>query len=92
MLHVACQTESHLHTACLKMCGDMKMHAYDSGLIHNHDLTREETINIGGKFAVIFTILDVDCDQSKDFASAAKQMSTLIDHAIVNCGGKPTVL
>ncbi|PIO67617.1 hypothetical protein TELCIR_10621 [Teladorsagia circumcincta] len=70
----------------------VEQHAYDRGLIHNHDLIREETMNIGGKFAVIFTILDVDCDQLKDFASTAKQMSTLIDHAIVNCGGRPTVL
>ncbi|PIO75731.1 hypothetical protein TELCIR_02213 [Teladorsagia circumcincta] len=70
----------------------VEQYAYERGLIHNDDLIREEAMNIGGKFAIVFTIFDVDCDQLKKFASTAKEMSTLIDHAIVNCDGKPTVL
>ncbi|KAK6010219.1 hypothetical protein OSTOST_11397 [Ostertagia ostertagi] len=70
----------------------IEQHAYERGLIHNHDMIHEEVMNIGGKFAVVFTILDVDCDQLKEFASTAKEMSTLIEHAIVNCGAKSTVL
>ncbi|KAK6011776.1 hypothetical protein OSTOST_23128, partial [Ostertagia ostertagi] len=41
----------------------IEQHAYERGLIHNHDMIHEEAMNIGGKFAVVFTILDVDCDQ-----------------------------
>ncbi|PIO75734.1 hypothetical protein TELCIR_02216 [Teladorsagia circumcincta] len=70
----------------------VEQYAYERGLIHNHDLIREEAMDIGGKFAIVFTIFDVDCDQLKKFASTAKEMSTLIDHAIIKCNGKPTVL
>ncbi|PIO54171.1 hypothetical protein TELCIR_24472 [Teladorsagia circumcincta] len=41
----------------------VEQYAYERGLIHNHDLIREEAMDIGGKFAIVFTIFDVDCDQ-----------------------------
>ncbi|PIO63782.1 hypothetical protein TELCIR_14604 [Teladorsagia circumcincta] len=67
-------------------------HAYERGIINNHDLVQEESKDIGGKFGVVLTVIDADCDELKDFASSAKEMSLLVEHTIVNCGGKPTTL
>ncbi|KIH68451.1 hypothetical protein ANCDUO_01210 [Ancylostoma duodenale] len=57
--------DAHLKTmrAMLNDYCKSKQIAYD------RDLVREAVTNVGGKFAVAYTVLGADCDQASDFTS-----------------------
>ncbi|XGW14310.1 hypothetical protein V3C99_000549, partial [Haemonchus contortus] len=63
-----------------------------SGIFYNPELTSVKAENISGKFAVVYTILGVDCDELNHFISSVNGLSALTEQVTITCGGRSTVL
>ncbi|KAK6022982.1 hypothetical protein OSTOST_11301 [Ostertagia ostertagi] len=70
----------------------IEQHAQEEGLITKNNLIEERPGNVGGKFAVTYAVVDVECEQLRSFIVGAKEMSPIINFVTVNCDGKETVL
>ncbi|XGW14308.1 hypothetical protein V3C99_000548 [Haemonchus contortus] len=49
-------------------------------------------MNISGKFAVVFTIYDVECGQLRDFITTVEGLSERTKKVTIKCGGRTTYL
>ncbi|PIO69991.1 hypothetical protein TELCIR_08169 [Teladorsagia circumcincta] len=70
----------------------IEVHAKEQGVIISREQIRERAENIGGKFAVTYTIFDVDCTELRKFVSAAKESTVIIDYVTVTCGEESIIL
>ncbi|PIO75154.1 hypothetical protein TELCIR_02814 [Teladorsagia circumcincta] len=70
----------------------VEQHAQEEGLITNQNLIEERPGNVGGKFAVTYAVVDVECDQLKNFIMGAKEMSPIIHFITVTCDGEETTM
>ncbi|XGW14322.1 hypothetical protein V3C99_000555 [Haemonchus contortus] len=67
-------------------------HEKSSGIFYNPELISVKAENIGGKFAAVYTILGVDCDELNRFISTVNGLSALTEQVTITCGGRTTVL
>ncbi|XGW14319.1 hypothetical protein V3C99_000554, partial [Haemonchus contortus] len=67
-------------------------HEESSGILYNPKLINVKAENIGGKFAAVYTILGVDCDELHRFISTINGLSALTEQVTITCGGRTTVL
>ncbi|PIO71478.1 hypothetical protein TELCIR_06622 [Teladorsagia circumcincta] len=67
-------------------------HAKQQGVIISQEQIKARAENIGGKFAVTYTIFDVDCTELKKFVSATKNSTVIIEYISVTCGEESMVL
>ncbi|PIO75157.1 hypothetical protein TELCIR_02817 [Teladorsagia circumcincta] len=70
----------------------VEQHAQEEGVMTDHDLIEEKPGNFGGKFAVTYAVVGVECDQLKNFIMGAKDKSAIIHFVTVKCDGEETVL
>ncbi|PIO57067.1 hypothetical protein TELCIR_21530 [Teladorsagia circumcincta] len=70
----------------------VEQHAQEEGLITNQNLIEERPGNVGGKFAATYAVVDVECDQLKNFIMGAKEMSPIIHFITVTCDGEETTM
>ncbi|KAK6022354.1 hypothetical protein OSTOST_11954 [Ostertagia ostertagi] len=69
----------------------IEQHAQEEGLITNNNLIDEKPRNDGGKFAVTYAVVGVECDQLKNFIVGIRQMSPIIRYVTIACYGEDTV-
>nr|CDJ94740.1 unnamed protein product [Haemonchus contortus] len=74
------------------MLVQVEQHEKSSGIFYNPELISVKAENISGKFAVVYTIFGVDCDELNRFISTVDGLSALTEQVTITCGGRSTVL
>ncbi|EYC02659.1 hypothetical protein Y032_0098g3059 [Ancylostoma ceylanicum] len=79
--------DAHLQTmkALLNDYTTSKKVVYDKRMVH------ERPSNVGGRFAVVYTVRNADCGQVSDFARGARRQANFITRMGVKCRGRPEV-
>ncbi|CAJ0597273.1 unnamed protein product [Cylicocyclus nassatus] len=62
-----------------------------NGIVYNENFVKETIKNEGGKFAIVFNILGVGCDQVTNFATGAKYSMNYISSVRVKCGDQAEI-
>ncbi|KAK6054763.1 hypothetical protein COOONC_07732 [Cooperia oncophora] len=66
-------------------------YAAENGVLDFDEVVEEKPENVGGKFAISYTILGVNCKELKNVLMNAKQKGS-IEYATMKCGGQEIVL
>ncbi|KAK6014159.1 hypothetical protein OSTOST_20493 [Ostertagia ostertagi] len=64
----------------------------EQGVIISHEQIRERAENVGGKFSVTYTIFGVDCTQLRNFVSATRNSTVIIEYVTVTCNEESVLL
>ncbi|EYC09785.1 hypothetical protein Y032_0059g3052 [Ancylostoma ceylanicum] len=62
------------------------------GVVYDKRMVKEAVKNVGGQFAVHYTVQNADCGEVSDFARGAKREANFITRMRVRCGGRPAFI
>ncbi|EYC02649.1 hypothetical protein Y032_0098g3052 [Ancylostoma ceylanicum] len=80
--------DDHLQT----MRALLNDYCISKNIVYDRDLVQEAVANVGGKFAVVYTMLDADCDGVHHIAQGAKRRAMFITRIEIKCGSKPEIV